>query len=54
MHTLGRVLNDKGNTCHTPIYEGHGVSPGQLIYTRPKEWWESAEKAYSFETFTER
>ncbi|MEQ6377780.1 carboxylesterase [Bacillaceae bacterium S4-13-58] len=44
---LGRFLQDKGYTCHAPIYRGHGAPPEQLIESRPEEWWEDVQNALS-------
>jgi carboxylesterase len=48
MRQLGRYLNGKGYTCFAPIYEGHGLSPEQLIHTTPTDWWKSVEEGYHF------
>lgn len=45
---LGRFLNQENYTCFAPLYEGHGLSPEQLIHTNPSDWWESVEKGYQF------
>lgn len=48
MRQLGSYLNGKGYTCFAPIYEGHGLSPEQLIHTTPTDWWKSVEEGYHF------
>ncbi len=48
MRQLGRYLNEKGYTCYAPIYEGHGLSPEQLILKNPSDWWRSVEEGYHF------
>ncbi|MCY8952449.1 alpha/beta hydrolase [Bacillus cereus] len=48
MKQLGRYLNKNGYTCFAPIYEGHGVSPEQLIKTDLNDWWKSVEEGYHF------
>lgn len=45
---LGRYLANNGYTCLAPVYEGHGVSPEQLMLTGPADWWKSAEDGYRF------
>lgn len=44
---LGRFLEDKGYTCHAPLYEGHGVPPENLLETGPEDWWENVENGYN-------
>ena len=43
---LGRFLQDKGYTCHAPIYKGHGVPPEELVESGPKDWWKDVLMAY--------
>ncbi|MED2971831.1 alpha/beta fold hydrolase [Fictibacillus sp. B-59209] len=43
---LGRFLNEKGYTCHGPLYEGHGDTPEMLVTTRAKQWWKNVEEGY--------
>ena len=43
---LGRFLQDKGYTCHAPIYKGHGVSPEELVQYSTKDWWKDVLMAY--------
>lgn len=45
---LGRFLNKEGYTCFAPVYEGHGLSPEQLIETGPSDWWKNVEEGYHF------
>lgn len=45
---LGRFLEDKGYTCHAPIYKGHGVPPEELVHTGPEDWWKDVTEAYNF------
>ena len=48
MKKLGRYLNDRGFTCHAPLYQGHGLSPEELAKTGPKQWWNDVVKGYQF------
>ena len=43
---LGRFLQDKGYTCHAPIYKGHGVSPEELLQYDTQDWWKDVLMAY--------
>ncbi|MFS0822019.1 alpha/beta hydrolase [Bacillus sp. 1P02SD] len=43
---LGRFLENRGYTCHAPIYKGHGVPPEELVHTGPEDWWEDVMNAY--------
>jgi len=45
---MGRFLQEKGYTCHAPIYKGHGVPPEELVHTGPEDWWQDVSKAYEF------
>lgn len=45
---LGRYLQDKGYTCHAPLYKGHGVPPEQLLETGPEDWWQDVVGAYEY------
>lgn len=45
---LGRFLNDRGYTCHGPLYKGHGSTPEELLHTKPSEWWKSAVDGYEY------
>lgn len=45
---LGRFLENKGYTCHAPIYKGHGVPPEELVHTGPEDWWKDVTDAYQF------
>ncbi|THE14130.1 alpha/beta fold hydrolase [Bacillus timonensis] len=45
---LGRFLENRGYTCHAPIYKGHGVPPEELVHTGPEDWWEDVTNAYQF------
>lgn len=45
---MGRFLQDKGYTCHAPIYKGHGVPPEELVHTGPEDWWQDVTNAYEF------
>jgi carboxylesterase len=31
---LGKFLNENGFSCFAPVYDGHGLSPEQLISTK--------------------
>ncbi|HET7628058.1 MAG TPA: carboxylesterase [Bacillales bacterium] len=43
---LGRYLEDKGYTCHAPLYKGHGVPPEELLDTGPEDWWQDVVDGY--------
>ncbi|MGM9929100.1 MAG: alpha/beta hydrolase [Bacillus sp. (in: firmicutes)] len=43
---LGRFLNDKGYTCHAPVYKGHDASPEELVSYGSKDWWKDVLMAY--------
>nr|WP_309100152.1 carboxylesterase [Fredinandcohnia onubensis] len=43
---LGRFLENRGYTCHAPIYKGHGVPPEELVYTGPEDWWKDVMDGY--------
>lgn len=43
---LGKFLNENGFTCIAPIYNGHGLSPEQLVSTHPIDWWKNVEESY--------
>jgi carboxylesterase len=45
---MGRFLQEKGYTCHAPIYKGHGVPPEELVHTGPEDWWKDVTDAYDF------
>lgn len=45
---LGRFLNDRGYTCHGPLYKGHGSTPEELLHTKPSEWWKDAVEGYEY------
>lgn len=45
---MGRYLQDKGYTCHGPIYKGHGVPPEELVHTGPTDWWQDVMNAYEY------
>lgn len=45
---LGRYLEQRGYTCHAPIYKGHGAGPEQLVHTGPEDWWKDVRQAYQF------
>lgn len=45
---LGRFLQEKGYTCHAPLYKGHGVPPEEIIHTGPDDWWEDVRGGYQF------
>ncbi len=45
---MGRFLQEKGYTCHAPIYKGHGVPPEELVHTGPEDWWQDVTNAYDF------
>lgn len=45
---LGKFLNLHDFSCYAPVYEGHGLTPEELISTTPTEWWRSVEKGYHF------
>ncbi|WP_158736713.1 carboxylesterase [Alteribacillus sp. YIM 98480] len=43
---LGRYLQQRGYTCHAPIYQGHGVPPEELMETEHFDWWQDVERAW--------
>ncbi|MEK5441179.1 alpha/beta hydrolase [Fredinandcohnia sp. FSL W7-1320] len=43
---LGRFLENRGYTCHAPIYKGHGVPPEELVHTGPEDWWKDVMNGY--------
>ena len=43
---LGRFLQNKGYTCHAPLYKGHGVPPEELLHTGPEDWWQDVLSGY--------
>jgi carboxylesterase len=43
---LGKYLQERGYTCHAPLYKGHGVDPYQLIHTNPVDWWQDVINGY--------
>lgn len=45
---LGKYLQQRGYTCHAPLYTGHGLDPSQLIKTGPDDWWQDVVKGYHF------
>lgn len=45
---LGRYLEGKGYTCHSPQYKGHGVSAEELILAGPDDWWKDVLDGYHF------
>jgi carboxylesterase len=48
MKKLGRYLNERGFTCHAPLYAGHGLPPEELVRTGPDEWWNDVVNGYQF------
>ncbi|HET7522063.1 MAG TPA: carboxylesterase [Bacillales bacterium] len=44
---LGRFLENKGYTCHAPLYKGHGVPPEELMKTGPEDWWQDVISGYN-------
>ncbi|WP_028403427.1 alpha/beta hydrolase [Ectobacillus panaciterrae] len=45
---LGRYLQERGYTCHAPLYKGHGLEPKELIHTGPEDWWQDVMGGYHF------
>ncbi|MGN7299511.1 alpha/beta hydrolase [Ferdinandcohnia sp. SAFN-114] len=45
---LGRFLENRGYTCHAPIYKGHGVPPEELVHTGHEDWWKDVMNGYQF------
>lgn len=43
---LGRFLEEKGYTCHAPLYTGHGVPPEKLLDSGPADWWQDVTTGY--------
>ncbi|MCR6107925.1 carboxylesterase [Salipaludibacillus agaradhaerens] len=44
---LGRFLEKKGYTSHTPHMKGHGVPPEELVQTGPDDWWKDVQDGYN-------
>jgi carboxylesterase len=44
---LGKYLQQRGFTCHAPLYKGHGMDPNKLIQTRPGDWWQDVVDGYN-------
>lgn len=45
---LGHYLNERGYTCHAPLYKGHGLDPAELMNTSPEDWWQDVLNGYRF------
>ncbi|WNS78308.1 alpha/beta fold hydrolase [Domibacillus sp. DTU_2020_1001157_1_SI_ALB_TIR_016] len=45
---LGKYLQERGFTCHAPLYKGHGQDPEELIQTGPADWWQDVLEGYHF------
>lgn len=45
---LGKYLQQRGYTCHAPLYKGHGLEPNELIQTGPEDWWQDVIDGYDF------
>jgi carboxylesterase len=45
---LGKYLQQRGYTCHAPLYKGHGMEPNKLIQTGPDDWWQDVVDGYQF------
>lgn len=45
---LGKYLQERGYTCHAPLYKGHGLDPNELIQTGPEDWWQDVIDGYNF------
>ncbi len=45
---LGRYLQERGYTCHAPVYKGHGVPPEELVTSGPEDWWKDVTQAYEY------
>ncbi|MBZ5750266.1 MULTISPECIES: alpha/beta hydrolase [Metabacillus] len=45
---LGKYLQQRGYTCHAPLYKGHGMEPNKLIQTDPDDWWQDVVGGYQF------
>lgn len=43
---LGRFLEKKGYTSLAIHYEGHGVTPEELIESGPDQWWQDVLRGY--------
>lgn len=43
---LGKYLQQRGYTCHAPLYTGHGIGPEQLIQSGPDDWWHDVISGY--------
>jgi carboxylesterase len=44
---LGKYLQQRGFTCHAPLYKGHGMDPNKLIQTGPEDWWQNVLDGYN-------
>ncbi|HET7578361.1 MAG TPA: alpha/beta fold hydrolase [Bacillales bacterium] len=44
---LGRHIQQHGYTCHAPLFNGHGGTPGQLLQTGPEDWWQDVIQGYN-------
>ncbi|RBW71020.1 alpha/beta hydrolase [Bacillus taeanensis] len=45
---LGRYLQSKGYTSHSPLYKGHGKPPERFIESTPQDWWKNVIDGYNF------
>lgn len=45
---LGKYLQQRGYTCHAPLYKGHGMGPNKLIQTGPNDWWQDVLDGYNY------
>lgn len=43
---LGRFLQNKGYTCHAPVYKGHDEGPESIIQYGTEDWWQDVKQAY--------
>lgn len=43
---MGRYLQDRGYTCHAPLYTGHGAPPEELVKSGPEDWWQDVLNGY--------
>lgn len=41
-------MNQRGYTCHAPLFKGHGMGPDKLIETGPDDWWQDVKAGYRF------
>lgn len=43
---LARFLEKRGYTSYSPLYQGHGMPPEELLHTGPDDWWQDVLEGY--------